>query len=191
MTQKTDRDQILDSAAYLFRVNGYHNTTVADIAASCGLLKGSLYHHFPSKEALAVAALDRSVAEFWDKVLWIAYQEDVPASKRLPDFADALGKYFLGKRGGSLFGNVGLEVGHNIAPIATVVQRYFSDIRSAIVALLTARFGEDRAGEMASAGVARIEGSLLLAQVDKDNSHFERALLELKGYLAEESFISP
>jgi len=46
------RDQILAIAAHLIAKRGYSATTVRDIADEAGILSGSLYHHFPSKEAI-------------------------------------------------------------------------------------------------------------------------------------------
>lgn len=48
------RDEILRSAADLFATDGYRNTSMRQVAAASGILAGSLYHHFPSKEAIAV-----------------------------------------------------------------------------------------------------------------------------------------
>ncbi|WP_427869519.1 TetR family transcriptional regulator [Leucobacter luti] len=47
------RKQILAIAAKLFATHGYSSTTVRDIADEAGILSGSLYHHFASKEAIA------------------------------------------------------------------------------------------------------------------------------------------
>ncbi len=49
------RDQILKAAAALFVKQGYAGTSIRDIAQQVGLLAGSVYHHFPSKEDLFVA----------------------------------------------------------------------------------------------------------------------------------------
>lgn len=46
------RDVILDKAAQLFATKGVAATTVREIADSVGLLSGSLYHHFESKDAI-------------------------------------------------------------------------------------------------------------------------------------------
>lgn len=46
------RKQILAIAANLFASRGYSATTVRDIADEAGILSGSLYHHFNSKEAI-------------------------------------------------------------------------------------------------------------------------------------------
>ncbi|HRQ57219.1 MAG TPA: TetR family transcriptional regulator [Azoarcus taiwanensis] len=46
---------ILDAAAELFSARGYDRTSMRDIAHQAGLLPGSVYHHFASKEDLYVA----------------------------------------------------------------------------------------------------------------------------------------
>jgi AcrR family transcriptional regulator len=46
------RDELLTVAADLFATKGYRNTTVRDIADAAGILSGSLYHHFESKEQM-------------------------------------------------------------------------------------------------------------------------------------------
>jgi TetR/AcrR family transcriptional regulator, cholesterol catabolism regulator len=46
------RNRILASAAELFARNGFAATTVRQIADEVGILSGSLYHHFESKEAI-------------------------------------------------------------------------------------------------------------------------------------------
>jgi TetR/AcrR family transcriptional regulator, cholesterol catabolism regulator len=46
------REQILAIAADLFAERGFAATTVREIADAAGILSGSLYHHFDSKEAM-------------------------------------------------------------------------------------------------------------------------------------------
>jgi AcrR family transcriptional regulator len=46
------REQILAIATRLIASRGYSATTVRDIADEAGILSGSLYHHFSSKEAM-------------------------------------------------------------------------------------------------------------------------------------------
>ncbi|MEV0054995.1 TetR family transcriptional regulator [Saccharopolyspora shandongensis] len=54
------RSQLLSIAATLFATRGYAETTVRDIADEAGILSGSLYHHFSSKEAM----LDEILRDF-------------------------------------------------------------------------------------------------------------------------------
>lgn len=51
-TPEVPRDRILHAAAHLFLVKGFRGTTVRDIAEAVGLLSGSLFHHFRSKEEM-------------------------------------------------------------------------------------------------------------------------------------------
>ena len=53
--------QILDAAARLFCTQGYQGTTVRDIARSVGMLPGSLYCHFATKDDLLAAVHVRGV----------------------------------------------------------------------------------------------------------------------------------
>ena len=53
------RQQILDAALKLFSHRGYGATSVRDIAEEAGVSKGNVYHHFPDKETIFRALLDR------------------------------------------------------------------------------------------------------------------------------------
>ena len=48
--------RLLDAAMQVIRAQGYSGTTVDDICSAAGLTKGAFFHHFESKEDLAVAA---------------------------------------------------------------------------------------------------------------------------------------
>jgi AcrR family transcriptional regulator len=60
------RDEILSSAAELFASTGYTKTSMRDVAAASGILAGSLYHHFESKEAIAVELVENYHADLAD-----------------------------------------------------------------------------------------------------------------------------
>jgi AcrR family transcriptional regulator len=53
------RQLILDAALHLFSHKGYGATSVRDIAEEAKLSKGNVYHHFPDKETIFRALLDR------------------------------------------------------------------------------------------------------------------------------------
>ena len=54
--QHESKTKILDAALQVIRAKGYSATTIDDICLAAGLTKGSFFHHFKSKEALALAA---------------------------------------------------------------------------------------------------------------------------------------
>jgi TetR/AcrR family transcriptional repressor of nem operon len=57
------REALLEAAFRVIRARGYAATSVDDICREAGKTKGAFFHHFASKEALAVAA-----AEHWSTV---------------------------------------------------------------------------------------------------------------------------
>ena len=57
---------VLDAAAKLFAGRGYSATSMRDIAQAAGMLPGSLYYHFPAKEALLAAVYEAGVREIID-----------------------------------------------------------------------------------------------------------------------------
>ena len=52
------REQILQAARQLFAAKGYHNTSIYDLFEESGITKGALFHHWKSKEELALAVLE-------------------------------------------------------------------------------------------------------------------------------------
>ena len=52
---KNKRQDILEAAARQFSASGFHGANMRDVAADAGVLAGSIYYHFESKEALYVA----------------------------------------------------------------------------------------------------------------------------------------
>jgi len=68
----TRRDELLAIAAELFASRGVKNTTVRDIADAAGILSGSLYHHFDSKESMVDEILSSFQEELfgtWDDIM--------------------------------------------------------------------------------------------------------------------------
>ncbi|MFD4462291.1 TetR/AcrR family transcriptional regulator [Nocardia sp. NPDC058480] len=83
--KRTRRAELLGLAAGLFAERGLRATTVRDIADSAGILSGSLYHHFDSKESM----VDEILRGFLDD-LFGRYREIAGASLSARDTLEAL-----------------------------------------------------------------------------------------------------
>jgi TetR/AcrR family transcriptional regulator, transcriptional repressor for nem operon len=62
-TRHESKTKFLNAAMHVIRLKGYTATRIEDVCAEAGLTKGSFFHHFKSKEDLALAA-----AEHWEEV---------------------------------------------------------------------------------------------------------------------------
>jgi TetR/AcrR family transcriptional regulator, transcriptional repressor for nem operon len=57
------KTKLINAALHVIRAEGYAATTVDDICSHAGVTKGSFFHHFKSKDDLALAAVD-----YWDSM---------------------------------------------------------------------------------------------------------------------------
>lgn len=56
---ESTKARILDAALDVFSQKGYHDTTVDEIVVASATSKGSVYFHFPNKQRLFIALVDR------------------------------------------------------------------------------------------------------------------------------------
>lgn len=75
------RDDILDTAAQVFRRKGFHGASMADIAEALDVQKASLYHHVKSKQEILLALLDRALSMLIDHIAEISSQTLPPDEK--------------------------------------------------------------------------------------------------------------
>jgi TetR/AcrR family transcriptional repressor of nem operon len=140
------RHRPLSAGSDLFWEKSYHSVTVDEVCARAGVRKGSLYHFFDSKSAVAVAALQH----FWETVAKPAYEENFSAANpplaRIASFLNWLQrlqreKYCeVGKVLGWPFFNLGCELGPRepaivgqLCEVESTELRYFeSTIRDAV-----------------------------------------------------------
>ena len=66
--QDNRRRALMDAAAALFAETGYRATTIRDIASAVGMLPGSVYYHFDSKDALLLAVYREGVRGIAERV---------------------------------------------------------------------------------------------------------------------------
>jgi AcrR family transcriptional regulator len=59
--QDNRRAHLLDAAAKLFSERGFHATSMRDIAKAVGMLSGSIYYHFQSKDEMLLAVYEEGV----------------------------------------------------------------------------------------------------------------------------------
>jgi TetR/AcrR family transcriptional repressor of nem operon len=87
------KDKILVSALDLIRAKGYAATTVDEVCVAAGVTKGAFFHHFSSKEDLAVAAADywsETISAFFDAAPYHAHPDALDRVLGYSDFRKAI-----------------------------------------------------------------------------------------------------
>jgi len=85
------RERILEAAGRLFLRDGFRAVGVDTIIAEAGVAKMTLYAHFPSKDDLIVAYLERANEQFWEWLDGASAGVDAPRARLVAMF-DAVGK---------------------------------------------------------------------------------------------------
>src|ERR1700733_8239274 len=78
---KSRRNELLELAASMFAERGLRATTVRDIADGAGILSGSLYHHFSSKEEMVDELLRSFLDWLFDRYREIVDSEPNPLER--------------------------------------------------------------------------------------------------------------
>jgi AcrR family transcriptional regulator len=97
------RDEILDSAAATFARSGVR-TSLKEIADASGILPGSLYHHFESREAIVLQLVERYQTEMDDLATNAldTLDHDGRVIERILEFAEAIASCGVRNRGAVL-----------------------------------------------------------------------------------------
>lgn len=160
--KKTSKEAILKEAVKLFKIRGYHNTSMADIAEACGLIKGSIYHHFKSKDEIGLESLKFIHLFFENHIFSIAYDTTLSDKEKAKHFIKAVDDYFLHSEGGCLLGNLALEISNENLPFKEEIRNYFSAWEKALSHILEKKYGKKEAAAMAKEYVALTQGTIMM-----------------------------
>jgi TetR/AcrR family transcriptional repressor of nem operon len=176
--RKISRDELIARSAEIFRKKGYYSTTMNDIGIACGLLKGSIYHYFHSKEELMIEVLKTKYKEAGEHIFSIARDKDIPPLVRLSMMFDIPEKGLFSngtEDGGCLFGSIGLEIGSHIPEFNEVIKVHFDAYMEAFETIFLELVNRDQAKELAAQAVVEMEGAVLLSVIYSDTRFYTGA----------------
>lgn len=77
------KEQILDAAAQIFRLKGYHATSMQDIAGAVNLQKASLYHHVSSKQEILLELLNQALELLTEQIIVVVKDAKISPDEKL------------------------------------------------------------------------------------------------------------
>ena len=164
------RPALIDSAATLFRRQGYAATGLNQILDDAGVKAGSLYHHFPQgKQQLAAAVVDSAGADI-EQLLRRFLSGGRPVADIVDRWIDLLAAGLAGdQRDGCPIEPIATE-SVNASPLVRAASaRAFTGWCAAIEDRLTSEAWSDEDAEtVAIAVISLIEGALILSRIAGD-----------------------
>ncbi len=186
------RDQILDAAARLIHLRGYHCTSLDDVLRESGVGKGNFYYYFKSKEDLGYAIIDRVVQGFLERTLEPAFAD--PAGDPIEQIHTFLDRVVDNQRqrncvGGCPMGNLASELSDVHEGFRQRLAEIFSRWRVTLSETLVRGQAQGRLrpdvdpARAAQFLVAALEGAILMAKMTRDIAVMEKCVHELKAHL--------
>lgn len=167
------RQELIRSAAVLFRRQGYAATGTSQILAVSGAPRGSLYHHFPQgKEQIGRAAVEYAGDLVTATLTRLIEQQPTPGAA-LREYGRLLAGWLhdSGYRDGCPITTTLLELAPTSEQVSAAGQQAFDSWTTLLTQALVAA-GTDlvRAQRLARLAVAALEGALVLARVHQDST---------------------
>ncbi|MEZ4817822.1 MAG: TetR/AcrR family transcriptional regulator [Flavobacteriaceae bacterium] len=184
---------IIEKVAPLFNKKGYAATSMADITKATGLTKGAIYGNFENKEAIAIAAFDKSVNDLLKRIA--KHQEQSPSPiQKLYLIADFYKTYFDYSKhiGGCPILNIGVNSHQQNSKLVERVQYIIQKTQNNIAKLVVwgIEAGEIKptvdAVEFARRLYTQIQGAVFMSHTMNDHSYLLDAARNLEYTISKE-----
>ncbi len=169
------RERVIQVALYLFYTEGFHAVGTNLICSEAKVNKSTLYHLFPSKVDMVLAALEVYASDITKKFIQIA-KSKAPAELKLeqifetPFRANQDLKQQLGNVKGCFVGNISLELAGKEERVRTYLAQVFQTWAEAIepiVQELVINEGVDTQ-KVSRSIIAYLQGAILLSKTHND-----------------------
>lgn len=181
------RTALIDTAALLFRRQGYAATGVNQILETADVKAGSLYHHFPNgKQELAAAVVDSAGGDI-ERLLRRFLDSDSPVADIVGGWIDLLiVQLACDQRDGCPIQPIATESVNASAQVRDASARAFAGWTAAVAERLRVDGWPVRDSEQtALAVIALIEGALILSRTAGDDAALNAAKVAIRSLLGQ------
>ncbi|HEY7608767.1 MAG TPA: helix-turn-helix domain-containing protein [Alphaproteobacteria bacterium] len=176
------RRRLLNATIDLLIERGYARLTTADIARRAGVSNGARVHHFPTKEALVVAANKQAYADAIELGTQRARASKNPVRDLIEDlFSLYFGRFFLGSLDSVIAARTDRRLARHLHPI---VAHYHAAMRAAWTkALRDAGYGTAEADEIYDIILGQVRGMALTSAWRPDPAKNARLIARVERIL--------
>ena len=180
------KEKILDAAQDLIQTRSFHGFSFQDLADRVGIRKPSLYHYFDSKDAIALAVLER--AADWVRAQMAKVDGDPAArlERYFEMFRDIHGKGERMCPGGSfasLFGGVSSSVQSTLHRFTKLHLDLLENIVREGAERGQFQIKDQRPRDVAMQIFAGAQGALMIGRLTGDTHVIDAVIAEFRSYL--------
>jgi len=180
------QNSLIQTAARLFRQQGYAATGINDILKQAGAPKGSFYHYFPGgKEELGAAAIRHAGALVTGTLERLALDHG-SAGDALRAYGDLLAGWLADSdyRDGCPLATTVLEVTPQSAPITAAASDAYAAWRRTLATLIDPEAPDDAGAQrLASLAISALEGALIQARVAREPAPIQDACAQVAALI--------
>jgi TetR/AcrR family transcriptional repressor of nem operon len=183
------KERILEKALALIKEKGVGGASISDMLLASGIKKGALYYHFPGKDELCLAVLDRARQKL-DENLDAALAEP-SALKGIEAYLNGSVKRLVESKcsGGCIFGNTALEMSDSNEAYAKVVAKVFESWEGRFAETIARGQAEGEIRKdlppatLAKMALATLEGGIMLSRIAKTSDSLKDCIGALVIFL--------
>lgn len=178
--KSTARDDMLRSAALLFREKGVEATSVSDVIEHARAPRGSIYHHFPRGRLQLVEEATRMAGAALGSMISAGLAAEGPTSTVraiIAGFRDQL--IVTDFAAGCPVAPIAIEGPHTPSALAVAGESFTSWEDTIAASLWQNGVAQERARSMATMAIAAIEGALLVCKAQRTTRALDRVEAEL------------
>jgi AcrR family transcriptional regulator len=183
-TRQTDkRDRLIQTAVTLVYQQGFHHTTLADIAQQAQVPLGTVYYFFKTKEAIGEAVVEHYLNDYRERCQ--QWDADPDPRSRLQAFIQImLDRDQLLAQSGCPIGSLCSELHKQGGPLAQQTSGIFELLLGWLATQFRLLGKEDEAEDLALHLLSAVEGAILLTQSFQTPEYFVREARRLKEWIA-------
>ena len=180
--QTDKRDRLIQTAVTLVYQQGFHQTTLADIAQQAQVPLGTVYYFFKTKEAIGEALVEhylrnyREVCQQWDT-------DPDPKARLLAFLQIMLGDGQILAQSGCPIGTLCSELHKQGGPLAQQATGIFDELLAWLATQFQALGKGEESRDLAVHLLSAVEGAVLLTQSFHTSEYIEREADHLKQWI--------
>ncbi len=177
MGMKSKYQDIINSSALLFNVEGYVLPSIDKISEAAGISKMTFYRYFSDKESLIRAILEDKHQKFIAELLLITEKEKSPKDKLFAIFNFYHQWFARSYFHGCIFSRAVVELGNSMPALSNIVFDFKSDLLAVVRNILNDCLKPEPAERVAFIVIMLIDGAISVSQtMDKEVREYPAAM---------------